>query len=77
MRCHAVRQLRVCEVCGALGNKRDFLNQYGDLCPSCALRRAGDLSGFMAMYKKEEWDKLPLSVVGVTGMRRLLRVRNE
>lgn len=77
MNCHAVRDLRVCEVCGALGNKQAFLNQYGDLCPLCALRRSGSLKGFMTMYNKEEWDKIPLSVVGVRGMRQLLKARYE
>ena len=73
MRAHDVRRLRACDVCCALVDKDCAIVGYGaPLCGVCAVRRAGDISKFMATYPISEWKKLTLGVVGVSGMRKLL-----
>jgi hypothetical protein len=70
MRAHDVRNLRQCETCGGLVFKAELLNNER-VCVSCAYRATG-LVGFMEKYPQDEWRKLPLSLIGVDGMRALL-----
>jgi hypothetical protein len=77
MNAHDVRHLAVCEVCGDLCDERGMLHTFGDLCPSCAVTRAGGIYGVIAMYPKREWGKLTLEATGVDGMRALLKAIKE
>ena len=72
MRAHDVRRLRVCDVCGGLGDKDAFIAGDETLCPRCAFKRCGTVAAFTEMYPVSEWRKMPLNVLGVRAARQLL-----
>jgi hypothetical protein len=70
MTSHDVRNLRYCKTCERLAHSGEFLSD--ELCIDCAFEQAGGLVGFMKKYKRAAWEKLPLRLIGVDGMRTLL-----
>lgn len=71
MRAHDVRNLRACPSCHWLGHKRNFVRDER-LCIRCALAEAGTLEQFLASHPREDWEKLPLSLIGADGMRQVI-----
>lgn len=71
MKAHDVRNLRACDLCGGLGHLKNFLRTE-QTCIKCAFTNAGSIEAFMAYYPREEWEKLPLGLIGADAMRTMI-----